>query len=70
MTPLRMAGNLIVEDNVEEKAMHRQAAVVLDTALLAELVQEKLPRDRVGPIISTSVPWLIFARAGSGFPPW
>ena len=52
-------GNLVVEEDIEMGAVHLQPlvqpAVVLNEALVAELIQKKLTRERVVPIISASV---------------
>lgn len=45
----------MVENDIEQKAMHRQAAGVLDKSQLAELDHKNLTRDHVVPIISPSV---------------
>ena len=48
--------------------MDLQVSVVIDETQLAEFVLKKLTRERVVPIISARVVWLIFAKTGSGLP--
>jgi hypothetical protein len=47
--------NLVVEDDVEERTVHVQPAVVFQETQFGNLFMKKLTRDRVVPIISASV---------------
>ena len=57
-----------MENNVQQRAVHHHPPIVLDKAQLANLFIKRLTRDRVVPIISASVSWLIFGITGSGLP--
>jgi hypothetical protein len=46
--------------------MDFDAAVVVNKPSFRNLFMNELTRDRVVPIISASVSWLMFARIGSG----
>ena len=48
--------------------MYLHSALVVDKAQLPELIQKKLTRERVVPIMLASVSWLIFGMTGSGLP--
>jgi hypothetical protein len=57
-----------VENHVQQGTVDFNVAVVINKTQFSEFVHEKLTRDRVVPIISAKVSWLIFAMIGSGRP--
>src|SRR6187401_1576424 len=59
---------IVVEYDVEKRIMNVNVAVVINQAQLAKLVHKKTHSHRVVPIISASVPWLIFTLIVSVFP--
>ena len=59
---------LVGEYDTQERAMDFQMPVVVNEAALRNLFMKWLTRERVVPIISASVSWLIFATRGSGRP--
>ena len=48
--------------------MNLQRSVVFDKSQLPKFFMKKLTRERVVPIISASVVWLIGVKIASGFP--
>src|ERR1700678_1184537 len=56
----------VVQDDIEQRRVNRQAAVALDETSLRNLFMKKLTLERVVPTISASVSWLILAITGSG----
>ena len=58
------AGQPVMQNHVEQRFMHPNAAPVFDEAELAEAVHEKVTGDRVVPIISARLSWVIL---GIGF---
>jgi hypothetical protein len=59
---------LLVQNHVQQGTVDFNLAVVINKTQFPKSVHEKLTRDRVVPIISASVSWLIFAMIGSGRP--
>jgi hypothetical protein len=56
---------LIAKNNVQQGTVGFNVAVVINKTQFSKFVHENLTRDRVVPIISASVSWLIFAITGS-----
>jgi len=50
-----LEAGIVVKNHVQQGIVDLKVAVVVDKAKLAELVHEKLTRDRVVPTISASV---------------
>ena len=61
-----MTGSLIVEDNVEERTVRRQAAVVLDIAQRVELVQEETPAGLSETAYAMTLPAASYGVFGEG----
>jgi hypothetical protein len=57
---------LVVQNDIQQRAVDLEATVVVDEAQLAKFVHEEAHARP--PIISASVSWLIFAIIGSGAP--
>jgi hypothetical protein len=58
-----------VEEDVQQRAVDAESAAIIgDEPQLAEFVHEKLTRERVVPIISAGLSWLILAITAAGFP--
>lgn len=57
---------LVVEDDIQQATVHALCAVIADDAHLSKIVHKKLTRDRVVPIISANVSWLILGSEDCG----
>jgi hypothetical protein len=57
-----------MQDRTQQRIVNLDVPVLVDETQLAELVHERLTRDRVVPIISASVSWLMFGLIGCGLP--
>lgn len=65
---LALGLRFFVQNRGQQRAVDLDLSVVADEAEFAELVMKKLTRDRVVPIISANVSWLILALIGWGLP--
>jgi hypothetical protein len=59
---------LIAKNHVQQGTLGFNVAIVINKPQFSKFAHENLTRDRVVPIISASVSWLIFAITGSGHP--